>query len=166
MVTNNITRLLTARKIPFQAFELPQEKVGALEAARILGIDSQLMYKTIVVTREKSGKPVLAVIPGGHEVDLKALAGFLGEKKMKIPTQREAEQLTGLQAGGISPLALVNRGFQVVLDQSAHQHEQFHISGGQRGLNIRLPVKAFVDLVAARTAVISVPSSLDLDEVA
>jgi Cys-tRNA(Pro)/Cys-tRNA(Cys) deacylase len=53
---------------------------------------------------------VLAVIPGPRAVDLKALASFLGEKKMRLPTEREAEQMTGLQAGGISPLALINKG--------------------------------------------------------
>jgi len=150
MIANNVTRLLQSRKIEFMAFELPAEKLGALESARLLGVAPEMVYKTIVVMREKPGKPVLAVIPGPYEVDLKALAAFLGEKKMRLPTEREAEQVTGLQAGGISPLALINKGFQVVLDQAARQHEQIHISGGQRGLNIRLPVADLVQLTNAR----------------
>jgi Cys-tRNA(Pro)/Cys-tRNA(Cys) deacylase len=155
MVTNNVTRLLIAKKIPFEAFELPAEKIGGMETARLLGVNAEIIYKTIVVVREKGGKPILAVIPSPAQVDLKALAAFLGEKKLKTPTQREAEALTGLQAGGISPLALIQRGFQVVLDQAALQHETIHISGGQRGLNIRLPVKALIELTHARTAAIS-----------
>jgi Cys-tRNA(Pro)/Cys-tRNA(Cys) deacylase len=154
-VTNNITRLLEGRKIPFTAFELPAEKLGALETATRLGIPPEIVFKTIVVTRDKPGKPILAVIPGPHEVDLKALAQALGEKKVHLPSEREAETLTGLQAGGISPLALINRGFQVVIDSSAQAYEQIHISGGQRGLNIRLPVKALAALVNARYAGIS-----------
>ena len=63
---------------------------------------------------------------------------------MGLPTEREAERLTGLQAGGISPLALLNRGFQVVLDESAQEHAEIYISGGQRGLDIRLPVPALL----------------------
>ncbi len=157
MVTNNVTRLLDQRKIPYEAFELPAEKLGALETARRLGVAPELVYKTIVVTREKVGKPILAVIPGTSEVDLKALAAVLNEKKLHLPTQKDAESLTGLQAGGISPLALINRGFQVILDSSAQSQEKIHISGGQRGLNIRLPVKALVDLVKARFAVVSRP---------
>jgi Cys-tRNA(Pro)/Cys-tRNA(Cys) deacylase len=153
--TNNITRLLEGRKIPFTAFELPPEKLGALETASKLGVPPEIVFKTIVVTREKPGKPILAVIPGPHEVDLKALAQTLGEKKVHLPTEHEAELLTGLQAGGISPLALINRGFQVVIDSSAQAYEQIHISGGQRGLNIRLPVKALAVLVNARFAAIS-----------
>jgi Cys-tRNA(Pro)/Cys-tRNA(Cys) deacylase len=88
-------------------------------------------------------------------VDLKALAKALDEKKLRLPSEREAEQITGLQAGGISPLALINMGFQVVLDASAQAHGEIHVSGGQRGLNIRLPVPSLVKLTNARLAEIS-----------
>jgi len=74
-----------------------------------------------------------------------------------VPPQREAEQLTGLQAGGISPLALVNKGFQILVDSPAQGLEYIHVSGGQRGLNIRLPVKALMDLTRGRFAAISQP---------
>jgi len=147
--SNNITRMLDGRKIPYQAFELPAEKLGAAETARLLGVPAELVYKTIVVKRER-GKPILAVVPGPSEVDLKALARALGEKKLSLPTEREAEQMTGLQAGGISPLALLNKGFQVVMDVAAQAHEEIHISGGQRGLNIRMPVRALAELTRAR----------------
>lgn len=155
MKPNNVTRLLDSRKIPYTAFELPNEKLGALEAAQYLGVNPELVYKTIVITREGKGKPILAVVPGPQEVDLKALAKALGEKKVLLPNEREAERLTGLQAGGISPLALLQRGFQVVLDESARSHAEIYISGGQRGLNIRLPVDALISLTNARVAKIS-----------
>ncbi len=155
MKPNNVTRMLDAHKIPYTAFELPAEKLSAIEAAQYLGVDPQLVYKTIVITREGKGKPVLALVPGPQEVDLKALAKALGEKKVLLPTEREAEKLTGLQAGGISPLALLQRGFQVVLDESACTQTEIYISGGQRGLNIRLPVEALISLTNARVAKIS-----------
>ncbi len=152
MATNNITRLLDAKKIPFTAFELPAEKLGAQETAQLLHVPLQQVFKTIVVKREGKGKPILAVVSGQAEVDLKALARAVGEKKLHLPTEQEAEQITGLQAGGISPLALINRGFQVVLDSSAYQFREIHVSGGQRGLNIRLPVEALVKLTNAQVA--------------
>jgi Cys-tRNA(Pro)/Cys-tRNA(Cys) deacylase len=154
-VTNNITRLLDSRKIKYAAYELPVEKLGALKTAQLLNVAPEIVFKTIVAQREKPGKPILAVIPGSCELDLKALAGVLGEKKIRLATLREAEQLTGLQAGGISPLALINKGFQVVLDQTAQSYEQIHISGGQRGLNLRLGTKDLLDLTHARLAPIS-----------
>jgi Cys-tRNA(Pro)/Cys-tRNA(Cys) deacylase len=155
MKPTNVTRFLDAGKVRYTAFELPAEKLGALETARLLEVPPELVYKTIVVTREGKGKPVLAVIPGTSEVDLKALAHALDEKKLHLPTEREAEQLTGLQAGGISPLALIKRGFQVVVDSDAQSRDEIHVSGGQRGLNIRLSPADLVKLTGARYAEIS-----------
>jgi Cys-tRNA(Pro)/Cys-tRNA(Cys) deacylase len=160
---NNVTRLLDSRKVAYQAYETPAEKLGALETARLLNIDPAMVFKTIVVTREKPKKPLLAVVPGPANVDLKLLAAALGEKKVHLPTEREAEQLTGLQAGGISPLALINKGFQVVLDSSAQKFSEIHISGGQRGLNIKLPVDDLIKLTNARVAAISHESNSPTD---
>ena len=149
MVTNNITRLLDAKKISYTVYELPAEKLGAVETARLLDVPLEQVYKTIVVKREGKGKAILAVVPGSAEVDLKLLAKAVDEKKLHLPTENEAEQITGLQAGGISPLALINKGFQVVLDSSATRFREVHISGGRRGLNIRLPVDALISLTNA-----------------
>ncbi len=153
-VTNNVTRFLDSRKVKYVAHELPAEKIGAVEAAQFMGVPEGQVFKTIVTKREK-GKPVLAVIPGPRVVDLKLLAAFLGEKKMYLPTEREAEQLTGLQAGGISPLALINKGFQVVIDAAADSFGEIYISGGQRGLDIQLGVADLVKLVNARVGSVS-----------
>ena len=52
-------------------------------------------------------------------------------------------------------VALLNKGFQVVLDASAREQAEIHLSGGQRGLNIRLPVEAFILLTNARVGQVS-----------
>ena len=154
-IATNVTRLLDARKIPYTIFETPTEKLGALETARFLDVSPDSVFKTIVVTRQRPRKPLLVVVPGPREVDLKLLAAALGEKKVTLPSEREAEALTGLQAGGISPLALINKGFQVVIDSSAQALGEIHISGGQRGLNIKLPVEALAKLTNARFVEVS-----------
>ncbi len=154
-IVNNVTRLLDSRKISYSAYELTPEKRGAQETAQLLGVDPASIFKTIVVLREKPKKPLLVLVSGDSVVDLKLLASALGEKKVHLPTEKEAEQVTGLQAGGISPLALLNKGFQVVLDSSAQNFEQIHVSGGQRGLNIKLAVADLVKLTNARIKTVS-----------
>jgi Cys-tRNA(Pro)/Cys-tRNA(Cys) deacylase len=154
-VKNNVTRLLDSRKINYTTHELPAEKLGAMEAAAYLNVSPAQVYKTIVVTRLGKGKPILALVPGSQEVDLKALAQVVGEKKVSLPTEKEAERMTGLQAGGISPLALLNKGFQVLVDASAQSQAEIYISGGQRGLNIRLAVADLLKLTNARLASIT-----------
>lgn len=158
-IVNNVTRLLDSRKISYTAYELSTEKRGALETARLLNADPASIFKTIVVLREKPKKPLLVLVSGDSVVDLKVLASALGEKKVHLPTEKEAEQITGLQAGGISPLALLNKGFQVIIDSSAQRFDQIHVSGGQRGLNIKLPVADLVSLTNARIEAVGKPES-------
>jgi Cys-tRNA(Pro)/Cys-tRNA(Cys) deacylase len=150
MIQNNVTRMLQAKAVKFEAYELPAEKLGAAEAAAYLGVPAPQVYKTIVVLRPERGKPLLAVVPGDQSVNLKKVAKCIGAKKVSLPTEKQAEQLTGLQAGGISPLALVNRGFDVLLDLSAQEVPLIFVSGGQRGLNIRLAPADLVKITRAR----------------
>jgi Cys-tRNA(Pro)/Cys-tRNA(Cys) deacylase len=152
---NNVTRFLDSHQVAYTAFELPAEKLSAVEAAHFLNVPEDVVFKTIVILREVKGKTILALVPGAREVDMKSLAKVVGEKKLQPATQREAEKLTGLLTGGISPLALINRGFQVVVDQTALDCEAIYISGGQRGLNIRLSPQDLIDLTHAQTADIS-----------
>jgi Cys-tRNA(Pro)/Cys-tRNA(Cys) deacylase len=156
MRTNNVTRYLDSREIRYTAFELAAEKHGAVETARLLGVEAEQVFKTIVVLREGKGKPVLALVPGPVEVDLKKLARTVGEKKLSLATLKEAEQLTGLQTGGISPLALLHKGYQVVIDETAQLYDHIHISGGERGLNLRLSPIDLANLIHAQKADISI----------
>jgi Cys-tRNA(Pro)/Cys-tRNA(Cys) deacylase len=156
-IVNNVTRLLDQRHIPYEVFELPAEKLGARETAGLLGIDPAIVFKTIVVTRDKPGKPLLVVVPGDSVVDLKQVAAAVGDKKVYLPTEREAETMTGLQAGGISPLALLNKGFHVLIDAAAQAHTHIHVSGGQRGLNVKVPLAELIKLTNAKLARVSRP---------
>ena len=152
MVSNNVTRLLDNRNINYKAYQLPKSKLGAEEVSQLLDAAPEIVFKSIVVTRRGPGKPILAVVPGNKEVDLKALARAVGEKKVTPATQREAEDLTHLQAGGISPLALINQGFEILIDHSALDHPLIHISGGERGLNIRMAGEDLIRLTGGKTA--------------
>lgn len=150
----NSMRLLDSRKIPYVArsYDASGEFHSATDAAQLLGVPFDLVYKTLVVLREppKSGKPILVMVPAASEVDLKLLSKSLGEKKLRMATQKEAESLTGLQVGGISALALLNRGLQICIDEPATALERIHISAGQRGVDIEMAVKDLVELTRAR----------------
>lgn len=155
MTVNNVTRMLTGRKIRHEVFVLPAEKLGAQKTAALLEVPVEKVCKTIVIKRVSPGKPILAVIAGNRSADLRLIATALGEKKVTLPTEREAEEITGLQAGGISPLALLNKGFQILIDDSLRQFEEIHISGGQRGLNIKIGLADLAKLTSAKFAPVS-----------
>ena len=69
---------------------------------------------------------------------------------MQMAARAEAERLTGLLAGGISPLALINRGFVVYLDSRARNFQRIYISAGERGAQVGVGVDDLVKLTNAR----------------
>jgi Cys-tRNA(Pro)/Cys-tRNA(Cys) deacylase len=147
----NALRLLTSRKVSFQAFTFSDEVHSAEGAAQAMGVPVEQVYKTLVVLRERPHtRPLLVIVPGDGQIELRKLAAAVGEKKLRMAAQKEAESLTGLQVGGISALALLNKGFDIYIDSSAERWEQVYVSGGQRGLNIRLPVADLVRVTSAK----------------
>ncbi|MGB8648829.1 MAG: YbaK/EbsC family protein [Anaerolineae bacterium] len=154
MNKTNAQRLLESKKIPYESkvYDASGEFHSADEAARLISAPVETVYKTLVVLRETPHtKPLLVMIAANREVDLRGLAKSVGEKKLRMATQKEAEQLTGLQVGGISALALLNRGFEICIDHPALALQEIHISGGTRGLDLKLRVPDLVALTRART---------------
>lgn len=146
-------RMLDAKGIAYTARRY--DDAGAFhsadDAAALIGAAPETVFKTLVVLRDPPGRsrPLLVMAPSHRQVDLKVLAKALGEKKLRMATQREAERLTGLQVGGISALALLNKPFDVLLDETARALDTIHVSAGQRGIDLELRT---ADLVAATKA--------------
>jgi Cys-tRNA(Pro)/Cys-tRNA(Cys) deacylase len=124
------------------------------DAAALVGAPPEAVYKTLVVLREgpAPARPLIAMIPSNTQLDLKLLATAIGEKKLRMATQREAEQLTGMQVGGISTLGLRRPTFDVLLDEAAQSLDRIHLSAGARGIDIELRVADLVAVTAARFA--------------
>jgi len=146
---NNAMRLLEKRGIPYQAYTFAPEIHSAQGVAEVLGVPVSMVYKTLVVM-PPAGRPILVLVPGDRELDLHCLARSLGLKKMRMATQKEAEKSTGLQVGGISPLALLGRGLSIYVDRSALELEEILLSAGERGKNLRLRVADLIAVTAAQ----------------
>ncbi|MBC7250670.1 MAG: aminoacyl-tRNA deacylase [Anaerolineae bacterium] len=145
----NAMRILDAHKVPYEVITFSPDIHSAEEVAQIAGVPPSEVYKTLVVRRE-GGKPLLVMIAGDRTLDLKLLARAVGEKKLKMATHRQAEEWTGLQVGGISPLALLNRGFEVYIDRPATQLSHVYVSAGRRGINLRVPVQDLLKITGAK----------------
>ena len=114
-----------------------------------MAVPPQQVFKTLVVMRPK-GKPLLVIVPADREIDLRLLAAHVDEKKIRMATHDEAEALTGLQVGGISALALLNKGFDIYLDQPALDWEQIIVSAGKRGINLQVGVQDLLRVTRAK----------------
>lgn len=150
---NNVTRFLDSRRVRYRVhtYDYDAGIHSAVEVAGAIGLPPEQVFKTLVVLAdEPTRKPMLVVIPGPETLDLKAFAKAVSAKKVHMAGHNEAERLTGLQTGGISPLALINRGFDIYLDERARAFETIAVSAGQRGVNLETPVAELVKLTRAR----------------
>lgn len=144
-------RALEGKRISYEVLSYPDELRDAEEIALILDLPPEEVFKTLVVLPPDGGKkPMLVMIPADTQLDLKKLAAAVGAKKLKMATHREAEQMTGLQVGGISAVALLNKPFTVYIHASAHHLPRVCISAGKRGLQLRVPVADLMKLTGAR----------------
>ena len=145
----NTMRLLDANKVAYEVYTFSPDIHSATGVADVAGLAPGEVYKTLVVQRPR-GKPLLVMVAADEHVDLKALAASVAEKRLHMATHRDAEALTGLQVGGISALALLNRGFEVCIDRAARDLDSVTISAGKRGINLRLGVSDLVRVTGAR----------------
>ena len=156
-IVTNAMRLLDSRGIGYEALYFDANIHSAMGVAEALGLPPERVFKTLVVMPDtpQRGRPLLAIVPGDAELDLKALAQAAGEKKVRMATQREAESMTGLLVGGISALALLQKRWATYLDASAREAPWLVVSAGQRGINLRLAVDDLLAVTQARLAAIA-----------
>jgi len=150
----NAARLLEARGIPHRVrvYDAGRAFHSADEAAGLLGVPGASVLKTLVVLRETVGrtKPLLVLVPSNRQLHLKRVGQALGEKRLRMASQREAERLTGLKVGGISALAVRAGAFEVLVDASAARWGQVHVSAGVRGVDLELAVGDLLAVTGGR----------------
>lgn len=146
-------RALEARRVPYRA--IVYDEAGAFhsgeEAAALLGVPPECVYKTLVLLRDPArGRPLIVLAPSHVEVDLGRLARHLGEKRLRMATRREAEALTRMRAGAITAIGLRRGAFDVYIDERALGQEWIYVSAGAHGVELELRPEDFIALTGAR----------------
>ena len=146
------TVALSALGIPFVEHEYAHDAANMsfrLEAASVLGIDPERVFKTLIA--DVDGSLTVAIVPVSGRLDLKSLAGALGAKKATMADPTLAERRTGYVVGGISPIGQ-RTALRTVLDETAQLFDTVFVSGGRRGFDIELSPH---DLVRATGAILA-----------
>ncbi len=126
----------------------PRAPAYGEEAARALSLEPRSVFKTLVA-RLDDGRLAIGIVPVTAQLDLKALAKAAGGRRACMAESAEAARATGYVLGGISPLGQKKR-LPTFLDESAAGFAAIHVSGGRRGLEIRLAPDDLVRLTGAR----------------
>lgn len=153
----NAARLLDRAKIEYALipYEVDESDLAATHVAEQLGEDIATVFKTLVLKGDRTGH-IVCVVPGDHEVDLKAAARASGNKWVEMIPMKELLPITGYIRGGCSPIGMKKR-LPTYIHSSAMEHKAIYISAGVRGLQIRIAPADLISYVGAEVAHISHP---------
>ena len=150
----NAARLLDRAKIPYELvpYAVDEEHLSAQHVAEQLGEDIESVFKTLVLKGDRTGYFV-CVVPGHHEVDLKAAARVSGNKKVDLIPMKELLPVTGYIRGG-SPVGM-KKAFPTFFHRSVEGRPFIYVSAGVRGLQLKVAPEALIGYVRAEVADIS-----------
>jgi Cys-tRNA(Pro)/Cys-tRNA(Cys) deacylase len=153
----NAVRLLDQLGIRYhlREYEVDPNDLAAETVAAKIGLPPEQVFKTLVARGERNGV-CMAVVPGDHELNLKALATAAGERKVELIAVKELQALTGYIRGGVTALA-AKREFPVYVDETIELFDEISISAGMRGLQILLAPADYLRATKAKLADLSQP---------
>ena len=127
----------------------PNVRGFGLEAAGVLGLDPDQVFKTLVVTADR--EPAVAMVPVSAQLSLKAVGAALGRKRVEMCDPVVAQRVTGYVLGGISPFGQ-RKQLTTVIDETAELYDTVYVSGGRRGLDLGVAPTDLIALLGATTA--------------
>lgn len=145
--------ILENMNVGYELREFAAEDLTAQEVARKLSLPMESVFKTLVCLSQ-SGKMVMAVVQGDRQLNLKALAKVLGEKKCDLLPLEDLTRVTGYLKGGCSPLGS-KKPMPVFVDETAQAQERISVSAGLRGLQVIIAPGDLVKACHAKYARIS-----------
>ncbi|EOL44251.1 protein ebsC [Enterococcus caccae ATCC BAA-1240] len=148
----NAMRIIEQHKIAYKEyeFEWSEDHLSANNVAEKLGIEDGKIFKTLVTVGNKTG-PVVAVIPGNKELDLKKLANASGNKKVDMLHLKDLEETTGYIRGGCSPIGM-KKLFPTYIAEDARLFDTIIISAGKRGMQIELSPLSILQVTSGKMA--------------
>lgn len=151
----NAVRLLEQQRIPFELieYELTGDQVDGVTVANKIGYPVFVVYKTLLVTAG-TNKYFVCVIPVEKELNLKAVAKVVGEKKVEMLHVKDLLPTTGYIRGGCSPVGM-KKLFPTIIDESANKLDYIIVSGGKIGLQVKLSLTDLLKMTKGKVSAIT-----------
>jgi Cys-tRNA(Pro)/Cys-tRNA(Cys) deacylase len=140
-----------------RSYDVDESDLSAENVAGKLGLPSEQVWKTLCM-RADDRAVLLAVVPGGYELDLKKLAASAGKRSVSPVALKELTALTGYIRGGVTALAC-KKPYPTFLDENALLFERISVSAGQRGLQIVIAPDDYAKATQATLADLTRPKA-------
>lgn len=151
----NAIRLLEQQKIHFDVmeYETGDGQVDGVSVAEKIGQPVARVFKTLVA-KASAQKLFVFVIPVADELDLKAAAKVVGEKKIEMLAVKDLLSHTGYVRGGCSPVGM-KKLYPTVIDVSAQEQGSIIVSAGKIGMQIHVQIDDLKNITKAQLASIT-----------
>lgn len=151
----NAIRLLEQQKIQFEVieYETGDAQVDGISVAEKIGHPASRVFKTLVA-KASTQKLFVFVIPVAQELDLKAAAKVVGEKKIEMLPVKELLSYTGYVRGGCSPVGM-KKLYPTVIDASALEQGDIIVSAGKIGMQIHVQLDDLIAVTKAKLEAIT-----------
>lgn len=145
----NAARILDSLKIPYRthSYEVDPDNLAADHVAEALGEPIERVYKTIVLRGNKTG-PIVCVVAGCDEVDLKKAAKTSGNKSVEPLPLKELLPTTGYIRGGCTAIGMKKR-FPTFVSREFIGHDTIYVSAGIRGMQLELKPADYLKVTGA-----------------
>ncbi|MDD8048300.1 MAG: Cys-tRNA(Pro) deacylase [Thomasclavelia sp.] len=129
----NALRILDKNNIAYEIkdYEYDEEHLSGEHIINQVGLPSEMIFKTLVLV-DNNKNHLVCCIPVLKEIDLKALAKFVGVKSVSMIHVKELLNLTGYIRGGCSPVGM-KKDFLTIMDESIMSQDKIAFSAGKRG---------------------------------
>jgi len=132
VIKTNAVRMVEQAKVPYaiHEYDVDTAHLDAIHAAQGMGIPVEEVYKTIVLTGDKTGHLVA------------------GNKRVELLSLDKLEPLTGYVRGGCSPIGMKKK-FPTFIEHHAMEQKTIRISAGKRGLQLEIEPQDLQQLTQA-----------------
>ncbi|KFN01003.1 Cys-tRNA(Pro) deacylase [Bacillus clarus] len=146
----NAMRILDKEKIEYamMSYDSDDGKIDGVSVAGKIGREVREVYKTLIAQGTSKDYYVF-IIPVEEELNLKAGAKTVGEKKIEMIPVKDITKVSGYIRGGCSPVGM-KKLFVTCVDASSKSLETIIVSGGKIGVQIELKVEDLAKVTRAK----------------
>lgn len=149
-IEQRVLHELEATGVPFEVIECDPDFADTYPFSERYGYPVEMSANTIVIASKKEPKAYVAcVVVATRRVDANnAVKKRMGVSKVSFATADETVALTGMQIGGVTPLALPP-DLPLWVDAEVMERDAVILGGGSRSMKIKVAPAVFEKLSRA-----------------
>jgi len=147
-------RALDEKGVPYEAHEQSHRQYTSAGVAEELGVPVAQVVKAMIVQRSThaagQGEFAVVVIPGDRRLSLKKAGALLGDKALRLASERDVVRVTGFQVGSVSVLGFRRDDIAGYVDRQLLALPQVIVSAGRPDVGLALAPDDMVRAMGAQ----------------